>query len=371
MIKIKTEILRDALNKAVVVCSFKDMLPLTSVIEIKVENNTLSVLSTDSVTTLVTNTKLDNEVEDMRVVVDAKIISSLVNKITTEFIELSSNGKSLTITGNGVYELELRVDESGEIISFPTLEYDVNKATEELNYKELATKLSIVKDTIPDNFDEPELRYYYLKDNVIAAAPSKITAVKNNKELEDKELYLRPEYVEILAGLGYVKAKYYSNENELVIVNDNFVLVTKYSGDDKDNLTKYLSGAFVGIKQLLGSSLKYKAKVNRAAILGLLERLSLFVTEYDEFAVFIKFMPDKLVVTSSRNNGKEEFGLKDAEVDGLVEYTEKFNLTDLKKQLEVLVNEEIEIQFDQESGIVKFIDGEIHQIVGSIEDSEE
>ena len=78
-------------------------------------------------------------------------------------------------------------------------------------------------------------------------------------------------------------------------------------------------------------------------------------------------MPDKLIVSSSRDNGKEEFGLKDPQTEGLVEYTVTYSLIDLKRQLEALNQDEVEIQFDNESEIIKFVDGKIIEIVGPID----
>ena len=78
-------------------------------------------------------------------------------------------------------------------------------------------------------------------------------------------------------------------------------------------------------------------------------------------------MPDKLIVSSGRDNGKEEFSLKDPQTEGLVEYTVTYSLIDLKRQLEALNQDEVEIQFDNESEIIKFVDGKIIEIVDPID----
>ena len=53
MIKLKTDVLRDMLNRAVKVCSFKKMLPLTSLVEIETDEKGLSVKTTDNITTMI------------------------------------------------------------------------------------------------------------------------------------------------------------------------------------------------------------------------------------------------------------------------------------------------------------------------------
>ena len=70
---------------------------------------------------------------------------------------------------------------------------------------------------------------------------------------------------------------------------------------------------------------------------------------------------------TAQYNGKEEFSLKDPQTEGLGEYTITYSLIDLKKQLEALNQDEVEIQFDNESEIIKFDDGKIIEIVGPID----
>ena len=128
MIKIKTDMFKALLSNAVKVCSFDKMLPLTELIELKIEDNMLFIKTTDNINTLILKQPLEGENDNMRVVVDANLINNLVNKITTEFTELLLTDNTLLITGNGTYNLELRVDESGEIIKFPEVSYDEGKA---------------------------------------------------------------------------------------------------------------------------------------------------------------------------------------------------------------------------------------------------
>ena len=69
-----------------------------------------------------------------------------------------------------------------------------------------------------------------------------------------------------------------------------------------------------------------------------------------------------------------ESGIPDfRSVDGLYnrkyKYPSKeyFEDLDLKRQLEALNQDEVEIQFDSESEIIKFVDGKIIEIVGPID----
>ena len=136
MIKIETKILKDLSNKAYSVCSFDKMAPLTELMEIDIKKDKIIIRSTDSITNLFVSADIKDNEEEMRIVVDANIFNSLINKITTEYIELNVNNNSLMISGNGVYYLDVRVDENGEIIKFPEINIDESKATKDINLVE-------------------------------------------------------------------------------------------------------------------------------------------------------------------------------------------------------------------------------------------
>ena len=87
MIAIKTEKVQDMMNKAIKICSFENESPLTGLVEVKVEAGYLYITTTDTVINFRIAEKVDSE-ENMRVVVDAKLLTSLVNKITTPEIFL-------------------------------------------------------------------------------------------------------------------------------------------------------------------------------------------------------------------------------------------------------------------------------------------
>ena len=76
MIKLKTEVLRDMLNKAVKVCSFNKMLPLTGLVEMETNAEGLFLKTTDGITTMVIKEKIEG-LEPARVTVDANIITAL------------------------------------------------------------------------------------------------------------------------------------------------------------------------------------------------------------------------------------------------------------------------------------------------------
>ncbi|MBQ9900628.1 MAG: hypothetical protein IJM36_05835 [Acholeplasmatales bacterium] len=355
MIKIETKILKDLSNKAYSVCSFDKMAPLTELMEIDIKKDKIIIRSTDSITNLFVSADIKDNEEEMRIVVDANIFNSLINKITTEYIELNVNNNSLMISGNGVYYLDVRVDENGEIIKFPEINIDESKATKDINLVELRKKLAICRSAIPDNFDAPELNNYYLKENIVATNAYKITSIENDENIKDEELFITKELGNILISLDYGAAKYYKEDNKLYIIGPNLKLV----GNIGKDLEKYPLEA---IKNKLNDSFSYKAIINKGLILSLLDRLSLFVSEYDSNSINILFLPDKMKITSKKKTGDEDIAFKES-IEGLTEFNCDISILNLKAQIESLPSEEIEIHFGGNEDSIKIIDKNITQIV--------
>ena len=355
MIKIKTNVLRDILNKAVKVCSFNKMLPLTGLVEIETTEQGLSVKTTDNVTTMVI-AELIEGLTPARVVVDANIITALVNKITTEEIELLITDSCLTITGNGVYNLEIRVDESGEVVKLPTIDQElINSANKEFNFKEIVEKLKVCKPAIPENRDQVELNNYYMKDIVVATNVQKLSAIKNIESMNNEELFIPEEFGNILMQLDFVKANYAKKDQTLVIVGENFVISTTMYGE----FNKYPLDGILGI---LKQEYDYSVVIKKKDLSSLLDRLILFVSEYDSNSINFIFTPDKLKITNQKKTCDETIEYVEKTVEGLVEYSCLINIEYFKAQLEALPSDDITFNFGGSDISIAMVDGDIIQV---------
>ena len=360
MIKLKTEVLKNMLNKAVKVCSFNNMLPITSLVEIETNERGLSVKTTDNITTMIITEKIEG-LTPSRVVVDANIITALVNKITTEEIELIISDKALTITGNGVYNLEIRVDESGEIVKLPAIDQElINSANKEFDFKGITDKLRICRPAIPETEDQKEYNNYYMKDTVIATNVYKISSVKNVESMASEELFIPAEFGKILIELDYIKANYIKKDKTLVIVGENFVICTTMYGEfDKFPLAD--------IQNAISQEYKYSVVVKKKDLAGLVDRLNLFVTAYDADSVDFIFTPDKLKVTNKKKTCDENIEYVSKNVTDLVELPCLINIEYFKAQLDVLPSEEITFRFGGSDTGMAMVDGDITQVVALLD----
>lgn len=356
MIKLKTEVLKNMLNKAVKVCSFNNMLPLTSLVEIETNEKGLSVKTTDNITTFIITEAVEG-LTPARVVVDANIITALVNKITTEEIELIISEAALTITGNGVYNLEIRVDESGEVVKLPAIDQElINSANKEFDFKGITEKLKVCKPAIPETDDQKEFNNYYLKDIVLATNVYKISAIKNVDSMTNEELFIPAEFGKILIELDYAKANYNRSDKSLVIVGENFVISTTMYGEfDKFPLED--------VKRVVEQPYKYSAVIKKKDLSALADRLTLFVAAYDGGSVDFVFTPNGLKVTNQKKTCDETIEYVSKNVSDLVELPCIINIEYFKAQLDVLPSDEIEFRFGGSDTSLAMVDGAITQVV--------
>lgn len=364
MIKLKTEVLRDMLNKAVKVCSFSKMLPLTGLVEMETNAEGLFLKTTDGITTMVIKEKMEG-LEPSRVTVDANVITALVNKITTDEIELLISDSALTITGNGVYNLEIRVDESGEIVKLPAINQELaNTATKEFDFKGIVSRLNICKSAIAAGEDGAELRNYYLKDMIIATDQVKVSAVSNVPSMVNEELFIGVDLGRIIMDLGFVKANYARSNENLVIVGENFVLSSTMLLSDLDKYGKTLGG----VKDLISSVYGNKVKIKKNDLINLLDRLGIFVSEYDSNSIDLVFLPEHIKVTNQKKTCDEIIKYEEANLTNLVEFQSALNIEHLKQLLAVLPDETIEFQFDNSIPVLKVVDGDIVQFLGLMDE---
>lgn len=355
MIRIQTNLLKSMLSKAIKVCSFNKMLPLTELMEISIQDNILGIRTTDNITNLFLKEELEKENENMRVVVDATLFTSLINKTTTEFVELVLAENALTVIANGVYNLDIRVDESNETIKFPEMEI-TNKDGKEFDFKQLVTKIGICKSAIPDNMDTIELNNYYLKDKIFATNAFKVTSVPNIEALKTEEMLISKDLGKIMIELDFDKANYTLNDNMLILKGKGFIFTSKINQD----IEKY---PLSEIKTVLEQNFVYEAIVDRKKILDLLDRLSLFVAEYENNSINLTFTKDKLNITNAKKTSSEDIPYCKPLKQDLIEFNAVINIISMKEQLEALVSKDISIFFGGSDAIIKVIDGDITQII--------
>lgn len=361
MIKVKTESIQKMLNKAVKVCSLDKFSPLTILTEVKIEGGYLCITTTDTRTNFQIKEKVETE-DSMRVVVDVQLLTNLVNKITTQEIGFDTNGNALVIEGNGVYYLDIGIDESGEVIKFPEIKEPAGEGID-IDFKELTRRLEIAKSSIPASFDAKEMNNYYMAQSIIASDAFKVSSIPNIESLKSKELFISRELGNILMSLGIEKGKldYNSDTNILTIFDSNYIIQSTI-GQDRENYP------LEGINTMLSSTYDYNAEISKGELLDILDRALLFIKDFDRNGISLTFKADRLSIASVEQTVKEDIKYTKAEVDGLVEFNALVDIKNLKEQLDVLPEDKITIQFGGNDVAIKMVQGDIIQVTALLED---
>ena len=126
--KVVTSRMKEAVNKSIKGAGFNNLIPITSMIGIKLSDGKLRLLTTDMTNTLcIIIDKVAGD--DMDITVDADKFGKLIAKTTSEDIDLSVKDDILFVKANGTYKIPLISDEEG-LISFPDVKQDFSKSQE-------------------------------------------------------------------------------------------------------------------------------------------------------------------------------------------------------------------------------------------------
>lgn len=357
--KIKTELLQNIVTKAIQGASNNKMIPLTSLIGIEFKEDTLGgkgnliLITTDGSNIF----KINQEVEgngEFYTIVNADTFAKLVSKTTKEFIELENKENYLEVNGNGTYKLEIAINEEGEMVKFP----DIKDSGTELavNLKDLQEAIKVAKASVAKTMEVPCLTGYYIGKNIITT--DRQLVCKFDKELITEPILISSEMAELLLLVeGDEILELLKDNNNLIFYNANYTI----SGKELEGKDIY---PVQPIENLTKLDYTNTIKVDREELLNVLDRMDLFVGDYDNGGIKLAFTKEALLVKSQKSNAQE---LIDAECTGEEEYNCLVNIEMLKSQLEVISTDKVEIQYGQDKSI-KLVDGNVIHIISLLEE---
>lgn len=341
--KIKTELLQNMLVKAIKGSSNNRMIPITSLIGIEAKNDILTLITTDGSNQLRIKQKIELNQEIMvsdefYTIVNADIFSKLVAKTTKEFIELNNFENYLEIKGNGNYKLEIALNEEGKIIDFPSIDY-IQEEPIKLSIDKLKNALLITKVSIAKTMEVPFITGYYIKNDIYTTDRQLITKVED-KFIENPML-LSSEVAELLQLLEGEEVLLYRNENRLLFKTDTLEIY----GKELEGKEQYPIQA---IENCINLQFENNIKVDKNELLNILDRMLLFVTEYDKNGVFLDFVEgNKLIITSRKSNASEEIT-----VEGTIKsFNCLIDINMLKEELQTIKGEKVELWYGQNFSI--------------------
>lgn len=353
--KIKTSELQDAVTRVYKGVGNNKLIPLTSLINILVSDGTMFLTSTDSVNYFTVRID-DVEGEDFEVSVNADMFTKLIQKMTCDYISIEALDSYLMVVGNGKYKIDLLLDETGRPVRFPNNDSGETMREGELSVDVIRGLIVNGKASLAVSNDIPCLTNYYCGESVLTTDRYKICQTKT-KLFEEPRL-ISPAVMEMLTLFSGEKIKYYEGKDSFSFDSEKEFLYAPFV----DGVEKMPVDT---INSLIDSEINSMCKLPKAPLLAVLDRLSLFVSQYDKNGIYLTFSNDGLSISSKKSNGSEK--IEFISTENFSDYTCCIDIEMLRSQVNTIVSDTVELYFGAEVAI-KFKDGDVTKVVALMED---
>ena len=342
--KIKTEILKEMVSKAIKGASNNKMIPISSLIGIEYLDDTLTLMTTDGSNQLrVIETEVSlgitEKQDNFYTIVNADLFAKLVGKTTKEYIELDNNENYLDFKGNGNYKLDIAINEEGEMVKFPDIKSKDLKNPISISIEKLKTNLNILKPSVAKTMELPYLTGIYLSNRCVATDRQMMCYIQN--DLLEEPILIPSEVVELLDLLEGETVDLYKEENTLYFITNKIIIV----GKELEGKNEYPVNQ---IGEVVNQKYENQVQVNKQELLEVLDRMALFVSDYDKNGVYLDFKKEGLILRSQKSNAEELVEIKNTIEK---EFNCLIDIEMLKTQVQNIDDEFVTICYGQEISI--------------------
>lgn len=356
---VNTQTLQDMVTKAVKGASNNKMIALTQLMNIRLKDNKLTLVTTDASNYLyISQDKVPGD--DFEVVVPVDVFSKLVKLTTAEKMTFKLNEKMLEVKGNGKYEIELTLDEDGSYIQYPDPLTSVNLSmpTTAFNLSTGKMILESIKPALAKINDVPCYTNYFVGDKVVATDTFTVAGLDLDV-LEDSVL-VSGDTMDLLDTFTEEHISIYTDDSHIVFASDTAVIYAPFG----EGLDEYAIDAISG---LLTQEFDSQCAVEKRALLNVLDRISLFISVYDKNAITLTFTANGLMINSATNSGTETIDYKES--DNFTEFTCSVDVEMLKTQVKATSNDLITIEYGEDNAI-KLLDGNVTVIIALLDEED-
>ncbi len=356
MMKVNTTKLQEMVARAVKGASNNKLIPLTSLMAIKLKDNQLTMQTTDATNYLYITSEVEGD--DFYVVVPVEAFSKLIARLTCDTVTLQVTDDYLKVVGNGTYKIELPLDEDGSMIKYPDPVASIEEYTvdEYINLSTVQTILATEKSALAVTLENPCYTGYFAGNSVVATDTYKIASL--SEKLFKTSKLISPEMMNLLAVMTADKIAVTEKDNTLIFKTDDCVVY----GPTMEGIEDY---AIDAITELVESEFPSMCRLSKLTMLQVLDRLSLFVGAYDKNGVYLTFTEDGLVITSKASSGTELIPY--IENKDFIEYTCCIDITMLISQIKSQIGDVVELYYGDDTAI-KMVDGNCTQVIALLED---
>lgn len=359
--KVVTSRMKEAVNKAIKGAGFNNLIPITSMIGIKLSDGKLRLLTTDMTNTLcIIIDKVAGE--DMDITVDADKFGKLIAKTTSEDVDLSVKDDVLYVKANGTYKIPLVSDEEG-LISFPDIKSDLSLIGNWGNVKlsSIMQAYNINRPALAKTLENPALTGYYCGDMVISTDANVITF--NNFKMfagDFPPMLISAQQMALLSLFGEEDINVTSDPTTIIFATATQIIEGSLMEGIEDfpaeEVNAYLDEAFTS-----------SCKVPKDLLLSVLDRLALFIEPYDKNGAYFTFGRKGINIHSKKDASTETINY--VESKNFEQFICCVDIPMLKEQLQANPDDTVKICYGNENAL-KIESGKVTQVIALLEDED-
>lgn len=355
--KVVSSRMKEAVNKAIKGAGFNNLIPITSMIGIKLSDGKLRLLTTDMTNTLCSI--IDKVAgEDMDITVDADKFGKLIAKTTSEDIDLSVKDDILYVKANGTYKIPLISDEEG-LVTFPSLTETKGKSSI-VKLTSIMQAYNINKSALAKTLENPALTGYYCGDMVISTDANVITFNDFKMFEQDEPLLISPQLMQLLTLNKQEDIELIANNTLLTFITDDMVV----QGPAMEGIEDFPAD---DVKAYLDEAFTSSCKVPKDLLLSVLDRLALFIEPYDKNGAYFTFGRKGINIHSKKDASTETINY--VESKDFEPFVCCVDIPMLKEQLQANPDDTVKICYGNENAL-KIESGKVTQVIALLEDED-
>lgn len=351
---IPTSKFQDMVSRASKGASSNKLIAITSMICIELKDNVLTLTTTDTANYLkVIADKIEGD--DMYAVVNVELFSKLVAKMTSESITLKMTDKSLEVKGNGTYSIPLETDEDGPV-QYPEYKFNKNGEPETIHLTSIKNILAINKAAVAKSFETPYLCGYHMADRIITTDGDVICF--NDMKLFKEPALVSPEMMSLLSLNTEEKIACYRDGDAFLFETPNIVIY----GIAHDGIEQF---PVEEIETYLTEQFNSMCKLPKIMMQNVMDRLSLFIDQYDNNGAYFTFTKEGVKVQSKKSSSVELIPYQESK--DFAPFMCCVDIPLLREQIDANPGESIELWYGHEAAI-KMTSGKVTQVISLLED---
>ena len=362
-VTVPTVVLRDLVARAAKGSTNVDLIPMSSFMNVKVQDGKMYVNTTDNVNYLTTFAEV--QADNFEMTVSSKIFSQAVSKLTSENTTFTIEGNKCTVEANGKYNISVERDADGSDIKFPSVEVTPVGNTYHLKPEEIRSILTLSKSCKAEKNEAAAqtVMNYYMDNNVVLTT-NYYKACSNPIVLTENPILISSFVMDLVnTVVDESGVDIYQDEDYIVFESTKGKLIGKKVADVSEYPANDLSN-------LINNDLASSVKMNRTLFIQAVDRMCLFVDAYEQNRLYLTFTTDGLSLYSSKTDSSEL--VRYISIDTPIEKEVKFSVDGffLKNELTACDKEDITVRFSDEVGL-QIKCGEATLMLGLLNEAED